>query len=30
LVDQSEHIYFFQRMVVPRDLPDPFEMDINT
>ena len=25
-----EHIHFFQRAVVCRDLPDPFEMDFNT
>jgi trimethylamine--corrinoid protein Co-methyltransferase len=25
-----EHIHFYQRTVVPRDLPDPAEMDINT
>jgi trimethylamine--corrinoid protein Co-methyltransferase len=25
-----EHIHFFQRTVVPRDLPDPYEMDFNT
>jgi len=30
LVDQMEHIHFYQRTVVPRDLPDPVEMDINT
>ncbi len=30
LVDQMEHIHFYQRTVVPRDLPDPAEMDINT
>lgn len=30
LVDQMEHIHFYQRSVVPRDLPDPAEMDINT
>ncbi len=30
IVDQMEHIHFFQRAVVPRDIPDPFEMDFNT
>ena len=30
LVDTMEHIHFYQRSVVPRDLPDPFEMDVNT
>jgi trimethylamine--corrinoid protein Co-methyltransferase len=30
LVDAMEHIHFYQRTVVPRDLPDPAEMDINT
>lgn len=30
LVDAMEHIHFYQRAVVPRDLPDPAEMDINT
>ena len=30
IVDQLEHIHFFQRAVVPRDIPDPFEMDFNT
>jgi trimethylamine--corrinoid protein Co-methyltransferase len=30
VVDALEHIHFFQRTVVPRDLPDPFEMDFNT
>jgi trimethylamine--corrinoid protein Co-methyltransferase len=30
LVDTMEHIHFYQRAVVPRDLPDPAEMDINT
>jgi trimethylamine--corrinoid protein Co-methyltransferase len=25
-----EHIHFYQRSVVPRDIPDPAEMDINT
>src|SRR5262249_30915336 len=28
--DEMEHIHFFQRAVVCRDLPDPFEMDFNT
>ena len=30
VVDAMEHIHFFQRAVVPRDLPDPAEMDFNT
>jgi hypothetical protein len=30
LVDTMEHIHFYQRSVVPRDLPDPMEMDVNT
>ncbi len=30
IVDTMEHIHFFQRAVVPRDLPDPYEMDFNT
>ncbi len=30
VVDTLEHIHFFQRAVVPRDIPDPFEMDFNT
>ena len=30
VVDALEHIHFFQRTVVPRDLPDPFDMDFNT
>ncbi|MGB0844379.1 MAG: trimethylamine methyltransferase family protein, partial [Alphaproteobacteria bacterium] len=30
IVDKMEHIHFFQRTIVPRDLPDPYEMDINT
>jgi trimethylamine--corrinoid protein Co-methyltransferase len=30
IVDVMEHIHFFQRTVVPRDIPDPFEMDFNT
>jgi trimethylamine--corrinoid protein Co-methyltransferase len=30
LVDTMEHLHFYQRSVVPRDLPDPAEMDINT
>lgn len=29
-VDALEHIHFFQRTVVCRDLVDPFEMDFNT
>ncbi len=30
IVDCMDHIHFFQRAVVPRDIPDPFEMDFNT
>jgi trimethylamine--corrinoid protein Co-methyltransferase len=30
IVDVLEHIHFFQRTVVPRDIPDPYEMDFNT
>jgi trimethylamine--corrinoid protein Co-methyltransferase len=30
IVDSMENIHYFQRSVVPRDLPDPFEMDFNT
>ena len=30
IVDMMDHIHFFQRAVVPRDLPDPYEMDFNT
>ncbi|MFZ9483312.1 MAG: trimethylamine methyltransferase family protein, partial [Ilumatobacteraceae bacterium] len=30
LVDTMDNIHFYQRSVVPRDLPDPAEMDINT
>ena len=30
IVDALEHIHFYQRTVVPRDVPDPEEMDINT
>jgi len=30
IVDVMDNIHFFQRTVVPRDLPDPFEMDLNT
>jgi trimethylamine--corrinoid protein Co-methyltransferase len=30
LVDVLEHIHFYQRSVVCRDLPEPFEMDFNT
>jgi len=30
IVDVMEHIHFYQRSVVPRDIPDPAEMDINT
>jgi len=30
VVDVMDHIHFFQRAVVPRDVPDPYEMDFNT
>ncbi len=30
IVDVMEHIHFFQRAVVPRDLSDPYEVDLNT
>jgi len=30
LVDTLDNIHFFQRTVVPRELPDAFEMDFNT
>ncbi len=30
LVDQLEHIHFFQRPIVCRDLENPLEMDLNT
>ncbi|MGH7186055.1 MAG: trimethylamine methyltransferase family protein, partial [Pseudomonadota bacterium] len=30
IVDTLDHIHFFQRAIVCRDLPDPFEMDFNT
>ncbi len=30
IVDQMEHIHFFQRPLVCRDLTDPLEMDFNT
>jgi len=30
IVDVMDHIHYFQRAVVPRDIPDPFEMDFNT
>lgn len=30
MVDQLDHIHFFQRCLVPRDLPDPADMDFNT
>jgi trimethylamine--corrinoid protein Co-methyltransferase len=30
VVDALEHVHFFQRSVVCRDLADPFEMDLNT
>ena len=30
IVDQMEHIHFFQRSIVLRDIEDPAEMDFNT
>jgi len=30
LVDQLDHIHFFQRCLVPRDVADPADMDFNT
>ncbi|RED53464.1 trimethylamine methyltransferase family protein [Aestuariispira insulae] len=30
LADRMDNIHFFQRMVVPRDLPEPADMDFNT
>ncbi len=30
IVDQMEHIHFFQRPLVCRDLENPYEMDLNT
>jgi trimethylamine--corrinoid protein Co-methyltransferase len=30
LVDSLDHIHFFQRAIVCRDLLDPFELDVNT
>ena len=30
IVDCMEHIHFFQRPLVTRDIEDPFEMDLNT
>ena len=30
IVDQMEHIHFYQRSVVCRDIPDPADMDFNT
>ena len=30
IVDQMEHIHFFQRSLVARDVEDPWEMDFNT
>lgn len=30
IVDTLDNIHFFQRPMVPRDIPDPFEMDLNT
>jgi len=30
LVDTLDHIHFFQRSIVPRDMVDPYDMDVNT
>ncbi|MXW21284.1 MAG: methyltransferase [Gammaproteobacteria bacterium] len=30
IVDGCEHIHMFQRTCVPRDIPDNYEMDVNT
>ena len=30
LVDQMDNIHYFQRCLVPRDVPDPLDMDFNT
>jgi trimethylamine--corrinoid protein Co-methyltransferase len=30
IVDGLDNIHFFQRPMVPRDIPDPFDMDLNT
>lgn len=30
VVDCMDHIHYFQRSIVCRDLPDPYEMDLNT
>ena len=30
IVDTCEHIHMFQRTCVPRDIPDNYEMDLNT
>ena len=30
LVDRLEHVHFFQRPLVPRDLVEPLEVDLNT
>ncbi|MBK8457767.1 MAG: trimethylamine methyltransferase family protein [Phyllobacteriaceae bacterium] len=30
IVDVMDNIHFFQRTMVPRDIPDPFDMDLNT
>ncbi len=30
MVDALDHIHFFQRVLVPRDIEDAFEMDLNT
>jgi trimethylamine--corrinoid protein Co-methyltransferase len=30
LIDRLDHVHFFQRPVVTRDLPDPRELDLNT
>ena len=30
MVEVLDNIHFFQRPMVPRDLPDPYELDVNT
>lgn len=30
LVDKMDNIHYFQRCLVPRDIPDPLDMDFNT
>lgn len=30
IVDTLDNVHFFQRTVVPRDIPDPTDMDVNT